>query len=62
MGMMPIETTLRQWQWEMLTAEQAVGQMLQHIAQLYSELHQLQTAHHHLHLEVKRLREGGRQG
>ncbi len=45
MGMHPIDDLMRKWKREELTAEQMVGQLLQHIEVLYDRLRLLEKAH-----------------
>jgi hypothetical protein len=42
MGMHPIDDLMRRWQREELTAEQMVGQLVQHIGVLYDRLRLLE--------------------
>ncbi len=55
MGMHPYHDLVRFWQHEQLTAEQMIGQMVQHIGALYEKQQELEREHIHLTQELQAL-------
>ncbi len=60
MGMHPYNDLVQFWQHEKLTAEQVIGQMMQHIGALYEKQRELEREHRHLAQELTALAARGR--
>jgi hypothetical protein len=59
MGLTPAPELMRLWTQEVLDAEQAIGQILQHLVQLYATGESQRAALAHLRTEIERLHSAG---
>ena len=59
MGMMPAPELIRLWTQEALDAEQAIGQILQHLVQLYATGESQRAALAQMRAEIERLHSAG---
>jgi hypothetical protein len=55
MGMHTLDDLMLKWQHEKLTAEQMIGQMVQHIGALYEKQLELERDHRHFTQELQAL-------
>jgi hypothetical protein len=59
MGMTPAPELIRLWTQEVLDAERAIGQILQHLVQLHATGESQRAALAHMRTEIERLRSAG---